>query len=96
MELAVCLSKYAGEKQEFIAGFAEHGQLTEQEISVIPDLINLRVLSNVVYFVGRALGKEDGIESLTTRAATYATRVEWINSKSQDIINLISAKMLKK
>jgi Ser/Thr protein kinase RdoA (MazF antagonist) len=101
MELAVCLSKYAGEKEafkyfeEFVDGFAQHGVLTEQEIKVIPDLINLRVLSNVVYFVGRALAKEDGIESLTTRAATYATRVEWINSKSDDIVALISKKMLK-
>ena len=50
------------------------------------ELINLRILSNVVYFVGRALGGnftpiflsslflyqgEDSIDSLTTRAVTY-------------------------
>lgn len=66
MELAVCLSKYAGEKEAlsyfdtFVTGFGQTGRLSEAEIEVIPDLINLRVLSNVVYFVGRALAKEDG------------------------------------
>jgi hypothetical protein len=31
------------------------GKLTRKEVEAIPDLINLRVLSNVVYFVGRAI-----------------------------------------
>lgn len=33
---------------QFIAGFVEHGRLTPQEIACVPDLINLRILSNVV------------------------------------------------
>lgn len=37
--------------------------------------VNLRILSNVVYFVGRALAGEDSLDSLITRADTYATRV---------------------
>lgn len=63
MELAVCLSKYAGEPEamqyfdDFISGFVQHGRLTPEEISCVPDLVNLRILSNVVYFVGRALSK---------------------------------------
>jgi homoserine kinase type II len=102
MELAVCLSKYAGEKEalqyfdQFVTGFAKHGKLTEAEIKKIPDLINLRVLSNVVYFVGRAIAKEDGIESLTKRAGTYNTRVKWINDNAQAIIDCVASKMLKK
>ena len=101
MEIAICLSKYAGEKDAmayfdmFVTGFAEKGELTAEEIQVVPDLINLRVLSNVVYFVGRALGKEDGIESLTSRAATYAGRVKWIKDNSQAITDLLTSKMKK-
>jgi homoserine kinase type II len=101
MEVAICLSKYAGEKDamryfdSFITGFAEKGILTAQEIEVVPDLINLRVLSNVVYFVGRALSKEDTIDALTTRAATYASRVKWIADNSQAIRDLLTSKMKK-
>ena len=99
MEIAICLSKYAGEKDamayfdSFVTGFAEKGLLTAEEIAVVPDLINLRVLSNVVYFVGRALGKEDGIEALTSRAATYAARVKWIKDNSKAIRDLLTSKM---
>ena len=105
MELAICLSKYAGEKDaqgnsiampfftEFIDGFAEMGQLTDPEIEAIPDLINLRILSNVVYFVGRALGGEDDISSLTTRIGNYCGRVDWIKSNGDKIRDSIKSKM---
>lgn len=105
MELAICLSKYAGEKdkdgnpvamaffEDFIDGFAEKGELGEQEIDAIPALINLRILSNVVYFVGRALGGEDDISSLTTRIANYCGRVDWITANSKKISDLIRGKM---
>jgi homoserine kinase type II len=101
MELAVSLTKYAGEKlalvyfDEFISGFAAHGKLTESEMEAIPDLLILRVINNVVYFVGRALAKEDGIESLTTRCQSYATRIQWIISNKQNIIDMLKSKMLK-
>lgn len=61
MELAVCLSKYAGEKDPlpyfdlFLSGYSKYGILTEKEIELIPDLIVLRILSNVVFFVGRTI-----------------------------------------
>ena len=61
MELAVCLSKYAGEKDPlpyfelFLTGFSKYGILSEKEIELIPDLIVLRILSNVVFFVGRTV-----------------------------------------
>lgn len=105
MELAICLSKYAGEKdkegnpvampffEDFIDGFAVSGELTQQEMDAVPALINLRILSNVVYFVGRSLGGEDDISSLTTRIANYCGRVEWINANSAKIVDLIKAKM---
>jgi len=96
MELAICLSKYAGEQnplplfQQFIQGFLDFGRLTAEEVKMIPDLINLRILSNVVYFVGRAVSQEDTAESLTSRAASYAKRVQWINENKQDIIDFIA------
>lgn len=102
MELAICLSKYAGEKiamlyfEDFVSGFVEHGRLTKREIEAIPSLIILRVLSNVVYFVGRSLAKEDSIESLTSRADSYANRIRWILSNKQAIIDMITAKMAEK
>jgi Ser/Thr protein kinase RdoA (MazF antagonist) len=87
MELAICLSKYVGEPEplpylnDYIAGFAEGGGvLNEAEVKALPALINLRVLSNVVYFVGRALAGEDDIKSLTSRAEAYAARVRWVNA----------------
>lgn len=84
MELAVSLSKYAGEKEglqyfsEMVSGFAEYVKLTENEINAIVDLVNVRILSNVIYFVGRAIAGEDDISSLTTRAQMYADRVAWL------------------
>jgi homoserine kinase type II len=101
MEIAICLSKYAGEKEAmeyfdlFVSGFAKNGLLTEDEIQSIPDLINLRILSNVVYFVGRKLGNEDTIDALTSRAAIYAGRVKWIKDNSAAIVTMISSKMRK-
>jgi homoserine kinase type II len=48
MELAVALSKYVGEAEplelceRFVSGYVVMGQLTNEEIEVLPDLINLR------------------------------------------------------
>eukprot|EP00128_Syssomonas_multiformis_P004732 Colp12_sorted_trinity150504_noHs@22136 len=99
MELAVSLSKYVGESdplklcKEFIAGFGEHGRLTETEIQSIPDLIILRIVSNVVYFTGRAIAKEDTLDALTTRAGTYAKRVRWLNVNRDAIVSAIREKV---
>jgi Ser/Thr protein kinase RdoA (MazF antagonist) len=102
MELAVCLSKYVGEKdpfplcRSFIDGFAESGRLTRQECEGLPEMINLRVMSNVIYFVGRAISGEDTIDSLTTRAEMYATRMEWVSANRQRIIDCIAELMSEK
>ena len=85
MELVVGLSKYAGlaepeaHVEAFAAGYAEAGgRLTAREIELVPDLVVLRVLSNVVYFAGRAAAGEDSIAPLTGRAAVYAKRCRWL------------------
>lgn len=99
MELAVALSKYVGENEplplieEFVTGYAINGELTQAEIEAIPDFINLRIFSNVIYFTGRAWAKEDGLDSLTTRAGTYAKRVRWVNANRQAIVDAITQRM---
>jgi homoserine kinase type II len=100
MEIAICLSKYVGEPeplpylQDFIAGYAEHGVLTAAEIAAVPALINLRVLSNVVYFVGRAAAGEDDISSLTTRIESYAARVRWVYANGKLITDALTQAIL--
>jgi homoserine kinase type II len=100
LELALCLSKYAGEEpdampyfDDFISGYAKHGILTKVEAEAIPDLINLRILSNVVYFVGRAISEEDNISSITTRIQNYERRVTWVKENSVAIVGRIAEKM---
>eukprot|EP00878_Enallax_costatus_P028821 GHUV01031168.1.p1 GENE.GHUV01031168.1~~GHUV01031168.1.p1 ORF type:complete len:109 (+),score=46.73 GHUV01031168.1:454-780(+) len=100
MELAVALSKYVGEGDplslitDFVSGYAKKGQLSNTEIEILPDLINLRIFSNVIYFTGRALAKEDGIDSLTSRADSYAKRVRWVNANREAIVSAVKDKML--
>lgn len=67
--LQVALSKYVGEAEPlglceaFVSGYVQHGQLNDAEIEVLPDLINLRIFSNAVYFTGRAIA---GVAALGT------------------------------
>ena len=95
-ELAVALSKYAGEPDalriftEFAEGYAVHGSLNKVEIDCIPDLIILRILSNAVYFVGRGVSGEDSFDALTTRAEMYYNRIQWIKTHQQDIVDIVS------
>ena len=84
MELVVGVSKYCGAKDpapllsEYIAGYSEGGgSLTAMEIELIPELIILRILNNVVFFVGRYLAKEDSIEPIAgVRPGFRALRCE--------------------
>jgi len=99
IELAVCLSKYVGEDspfplvESFIDGFCESGRLTPDEIEGVPDMINMRVMSNAVYFVGRAIAKEDTIDSLTKRADMYAQRMVWVRDNREKIVECIKSRM---
>lgn len=100
MELAVALSKYAGEKEgvkyfsELVSGFSKTIKLTDNEIEAVADMVNVRILSNVIYFVGRAIAGEDDISSLTTRAQMYADRVAWI-IRNRDVITQDIYKSMK-
>jgi homoserine kinase type II len=76
----------------FLTGFAEKGALSAQEMAAVPYLIILRILSNVIYFVGRAIAGEDSLVTLTDRIATYCKRVSWIKSNAMVISDLIANK----
>ena len=56
------------------SGYSQNARLTDAELTALPDCINLRIFSNVIYFTGRAYAGEDGLESLTSRADAYAKR----------------------
>lgn len=85
--------------EEFVSGYAQSsramgggadggadGGLTAAELEALPDCINLRIFSNVVYFTGRAYSGEDDLKSLTSRAASYAQRVRWVNANRGAIV----------
>mmetsp|Transcript_31293 Transcript_31293/g.108175 ORF Transcript_31293/g.108175 Transcript_31293/m.108175 type:complete len:392 (+) Transcript_31293:47-1222(+) len=102
MEPAVSLTKYVGAEDplpllvRFLEGFSEHAVLTQAECEALPDLINLRVLHNVVYFVGRAMTGEDTIDALTTRADMYAARTQWVNANAGAITACVADLMKAK
>lgn len=101
MELCVGVSKFVGVAgieptiEAWVAGYAEGGgKLTATEIELVPELIELRVLSNVVYFAGRAAAGEDVIDALTTRAVMYANRCKWLTEKAVWMRGVLSAALL--
>jgi homoserine kinase type II len=101
MELAVCLSKYASEENaleymtQFVKGFAKTATLTEDEIDSIADLMVLRIISNVVFFVGRVISGEDEPDQLVTRAGMYNTRIGWLLDNRAVLRQMIAAEMGK-
>ena len=97
MELVVGLSKYAGMKEpskpiaEYIAGYGEGGgRLRKRERELVPDLVILRVLSNVVYFAGRALAGEDSLAPLTGRVGVYAARCRWLHAQREWLVGALA------
>jgi homoserine kinase type II len=42
---------------------------------------------------GRAIAGEDSLESLTSRAASYAKRVRWVNANRDQLVAVIREKM---
>lgn len=101
MELAVCTSKFPEENDPlaFFSAFFEgyqtaEGQVhkapfTEQEIALFPRLITLRILSNVVFFVGRVLSRELPLARLTERIPGYHRRRVWLDHNSRELIALL-------
>lgn len=94
MDLVIPLSKFIGCEnsldliKNFAIGYTSKIKLEDIEIKYIPKLIQLRIYSNVVYFIGRYLSKEDTIDILYSKLPLYYKRIMWINSNEMDIIKL--------
>lgn len=54
----------------------------------------LLLLPSLLLSPSRALAGEDGIESLTSRAGSYAKRVRWVNDNREAIVAAVKEKML--
>jgi homoserine kinase type II len=62
---------------------------SDAELEAVPLLICLRLLSNVVYFVGRMVGREDTSATLISRMAVYVNRITWLKGNSTWIIETL-------
>ena len=96
MEAGVGLSKFCGltnpepHVRAFVEGYGSAGgRLTRREIELMPDLIILRILSNVIYFGGRALAGEDTVEPLSGRAHIYAARIRWLHDNRAWLVGVL-------
>ena len=100
MEMVVGVSKFVGTREaeallaEWVQGYADAGgRLCPAERALVPDLIVVRILSNVIYFAGRAWAGEDSIEPLTSRAEMYAERIRWCAETRDWIVALLDEKL---
>lgn len=62
-------------------------------MEVVPELIMLRILTNVVWFTGRAMAGEDRLDSLTGRADAYAKRIAWLKANHGALVAMIKQAM---
>jgi homoserine kinase type II len=99
MELAICLSKYLAQPEpflfviDFVEGYAEGSRLnsgpylSSLECELLPSLIELRILSNVVFFVGRIKAQQESVEILTGgKAGDYCQRLRWIEQNRERLV----------
>lgn len=88
MELCVGLTKYVASDgvdvralvAAYLHGYATHARLTDAEQRFVSDGMVLRILSNVVFFCGRAALGQDRIEMLASKVGPYARRCRWIEA----------------
>ena len=97
MEACVGLTKYVATDgidirasvAAFLAGYgAGGGRLTAAEARFVPDGMVLRILSNVVFFAGRATAQppQDNIRTLVSKVVPYARRCRWIESNRDFVV----------
>lgn len=99
MEAAVGLTKYVATSgidvramvAAYLEGYASAGGVfTEAECEFLPDGMVLRIVSNVVFFVGRATSTppQDNIATLTSKVASYAKRCRWVEDNRTWLVQL--------
>lgn len=65
--------------------------LTRFECSELTNCIALRILSNVVFFVGRTVSGEDIAEGLTSRVLSYWRRLCWLKNNGAALVEVLTA-----
>ncbi len=97
MEACVGLTKYVATSDidipasiaAFLRGYGASGAaLTAEEARFVPDGMVLRILSNVVFFAGRATATppQDNIQTLVNKIVPYAKRCRWIEANRESVI----------
>jgi len=61
--------------RDFGRGYRRRGVLSECELLAVPWVIVLRLVSNFVYFVGRAMAGEDTVEFCKEKVIVYEKRI---------------------
>lgn len=78
----------------WMEGFVSAGGiLTEDEIAWLPDGMVLRILSNVVFFCGRAQLKQDSLETLAKKIVPYAKRCRWVEANRNWLVKEFRMKL---
>ena len=93
MELATSLSKFPEDVTPihnlslFARGFHSTfaGKLSPAEVRALPSMIRLRMVSNVIYFVGRVLSGEAKVEYLVDRVPGYCRRLKWLDMEENSL-----------
>lgn len=93
MEVAVAISNFIDDKEDeaiiikkisaFLTGYGIRIKLTEEEIYVLPLLIQLRSLDVFIHFLGRYWDGVDSIDTVKKYIRRAAKRISWI-LKHQD------------
>ena len=95
--MAICISRFplSADPWRAINAFLEGFRETEDEIQAIPFLLKLRMLTNVIHFVGRYLGKLDNEKQFVDKLCSYYNRVGWANENSSKIVELFKTRLLR-
>jgi len=100
LEVAICVSRYPSSADpwtgfvNYLSGFKGNCWLNEEEVKAIPSLMKLRILTNIIHFIGRWLEGLDSVDDLKNRFRTYFKRISWINENSHAIVKLCSEYIL--
>lgn len=94
MELAISLSKYTGEKEAliyyklFINEYKNIIKLNNTEKKYLKYMIKLRIISNIIFFVGKILLNENNEDVLLSRLENYKQRILWIDQNENEILKM--------
>jgi len=94
LEVAICMSRFPSSAdpwagfEAYLSGFKGTCPLSEEEVKAIPSLMKLRILTNIIHFIGRYMEGLDPADHLKGRFKTYEKRISWINENSDAIVKL--------